>query len=142
MIGIIVSNASDVISPPARVSVFWLHELQRTEAVFQNMLSTNRHAVGHNLVVAMKRLIKNFDDFATFQQITSIAYSIWERAYGMQYDQQTGERTSQLVEYQMEATDMLEAGKLQDQLLKALSRFWTKSLEGRLISPIDVMNSI
>ena len=60
----------------------------------------------------------------------------------MQYDQQTAEWTSQLVEYQMEATNVLEAGKLQDQLLKALSRFWTKSLEGRLISPIDVMNSI
>ena len=45
MIGKIVSNAFNVIAPPARVSVFWIHELQRTEAVFQNMLSTNRHAV-------------------------------------------------------------------------------------------------
>ena len=28
MIGKIVSNAFDVIAPPARVSVFWIHELQ------------------------------------------------------------------------------------------------------------------
>ena len=61
MIGKIVSNAFDVIAPPARVSVFWLHELQRTEAVFQNMLSTNRHAVGHNLVLAMKRQLTKLD---------------------------------------------------------------------------------
>ena len=54
MIGKNVSNAFDVIAPPARVPVFWIHELQQTEAVFQNMLSTNRHAVGHNLVLAMK----------------------------------------------------------------------------------------
>ena len=61
MIGKIVSNAFEIIAPPARVSVFWLHELQRTEAVFQNMLSTNRHAVGHNLVLAMKRQLTKFD---------------------------------------------------------------------------------
>ena len=133
MIGKIVSKAFDVIAPPARVSVFWIHELQRTEAVFQDMLSTNRHAVRHNLVVAIKRQLTNFDDFATFRQTTSIAYSLWERAYGMQYDQQTADWTSQLAEYQLEATNMLEAGKLRDQLLKALNRFHTKSLEGRQI---------
>ena len=60
----------------------------------------------------------------------------------MQYDQQTAEWTSQLVEYQMEATDMLEAGKLSDQLLRAFGRFRTKSLEGRPISPIDEMTRI
>ena len=60
----------------------------------------------------------------------------------MQYDQQTAEWTSQVVEYQMEATNMLEAGKLRDQLLKALSRFRTNSLEGRQISQIDEMNHI
>ena len=106
------------------------------------MLSTNRHAVRHNLVLAMKRQLTNFDEFATFWQTTSIAYSLWERAYGMQYDQQTAEWTTQLVEHQMEAADMLEAGKLRDQLLKAFRRLRTKSLEGRQISPIDVMNSI
>ena len=90
----------------------------------------------------MKRSIKSFDDFATFRQTTSIAYSIWERAYGMQYDQQTAVWTSQLVEYQLEAADKLEDGKLRDQLLRAYGRFRTKSLEGRPISPIDVMNSI
>ena len=75
MIGKIVSNAFDGIAPPARVSVFWLHELQQTEAVFQNMPSTNRHAVGHNLVLAMKRQITNFDDIATIpsRQTTYIA---------------------------------------------------------------------
>ena len=74
MIGKIVSNAFDVIAPPARVSVFWLHELQRTEAVLQNMLSNNRSAIGHNLVVAMKSPIRNFADFATYRQTISIAY--------------------------------------------------------------------
>ena len=112
---------------------------ERTEAVFQNILSTNRHAGGHNLVLAMKRQLTNFDDFATFWQTTSKTYSLWERAYGMQYDQQTAEWTSQLVEYQMEATNMLEAGKFRDQLLKALRRLRTKSLEGLQISPINVM---
>ena len=60
----------------------------------------------------------------------------------MQYDQQTAEWTSKLVENQMEATNKLDAGKLQDNLLKSLSRFHTKSLEGRQISLIDVMNRI
>ena len=94
------------------------------------MLSTSRHAVRHNLVLAMKHHITNFDDFATFLQTTSIAYSLWEWAYGMQYDQQTAEWTSQLVEYQLETTKMLEAGKLRDQLFRAFGRFRAKSLEG------------
>ena len=113
MIGKIVSNAFDVIDPPARVSVFWIHELQRTQAVFQDMLSTNRHAVGHNLVLAMKRRLTKFDDFASFRQSTSIAYSLFERAFEMQYDQQTAEWTTKLIEYQLEATTTLEASKLQ-----------------------------
>ena len=106
------------------------------------MLSTNRHAVGHNLVLAMKRQLANFDEFATFWQTTSIACSLWERAYEMQYEQQTAEWKTQLVEHQIEATEMLEAGKLRDQLLKAFRRLRTKSLEGRPISSMDVMNSI
>ena len=106
------------------------------------MLSTNRHAVGHNLVLAMKRQLTNFDYFATFRQSTLIAYSLWERADGMQYDQQTAEWTSKLVEYQLEAADKLDAGKLRDKLIKALSWFHTKDLCGRQISPIDVMNRI
>ena len=73
----------------------------------------------------MKRSIKSFDDFATFRQTTSIAYSIWERAYGMQYDQQTAVWTSQLVEYQLEAANKLEDGKLRGQLLRAYVRFRT-----------------
>ena len=72
----------------------------------------------------------------------SIAYSIWERANGMQYDQQTAEWTAQLVKYQLEAADMLEDGTLRDQLLRAYGWFRTKSLEGRPISPIDVVNRI
>jgi hypothetical protein len=98
MVGEIVSNAFDVIAPPARVSVFWIHELQRIEAVLQNMLSNNQSAISHNLVVAMKSPIKNFDDFATFRQTISIAYSLWERANGMQYAQQTADWTSKMVE--------------------------------------------
>ena len=42
----------------------------------------------------------------------------------------------------MTAADKLEDGKLRDQLLRAYGRFRTKSLEGRSISPIDVMNRI
>ena len=60
----------------------------------------------------------------------------------MQYGQQTGEWTSKFVEYQVEATNELDAGKLQDNLLKALSLFHIKSLEGRQISQIDIMNCI
>ena len=142
MIGKIVTNAFDVIAPPARVSVFFLHELQRTEAVFQNMLCNNRSAVEHNLLVAMKSPITNFDDFATFRQKTSIAYSIWERANGMQYDQQTADWTAKLVEYQIEAAEKLEQGTLRDQLLRAYGRLWTKSIEAQPASPIAVMNRI
>jgi hypothetical protein len=142
MIGKIVSNAFDVIAPPARVSVFWLHELQRTEAVLQNVLFNNRSAVEHNLVVAMKSPIKIFDDFATFRQKISIAYSIWERANGMQYDQQTADWTAKLVEYQIEAAETLEYGKLRGQLLKAYVRLRTKSLEAQPVLPIDVMTRI
>ena len=47
-----------------------------------------------------------------------------------------------MVEYQLEATDKLDAGKLRDKLIKALSWFQTKDLCGRQISPIDVMNHI
>ena len=106
------------------------------------MLSNNRHAVGHNLVLAMKRQLTNFDDFATFRQSTSIAYSLWELANGMQYDQQTAEWTSKLVEYQVEATDKLDAGKLRGKLTQAHSWLKTKDLCGRQVSPIDVMNRI
>ena len=62
----------------------------------------------------------------------------------MQYDQQTAEWTSKLVEYQLEAADKLDAGKLRDKLIKALQVSWfhTKDLCGRQISPIDVMNHI
>ena len=142
MIGKIVTDAFDVIAPPARVSVFFLHELQRTEAVLQNMLCNNRSAVEHNLLVAMKSPITNFDDFATFRQKTLIAYSIWERANGMQYDQQTADWTAKLVEYQIEAAEKLEQGTLRDQLLRAYGRLWTKSIEAQPASPIAVMNRI
>ena len=50
-----------------------------------------------------------------------MAYSLWERANGMQYDQQTADWTAKWVEYQLEATDKLDAGKLRDKLIKALS---------------------
>ena len=118
MIGNIVTDAFDIIAPPARVSVFFLHELQRTEAVLQNMLCNNRSAVEHNLLVAMNSPITTFDDFVTFRHKTSIAYSIWERAFGMQYDQQTADWTAKLVEYQIKAAEKLEYGKLRGQLLK------------------------
>ena len=91
MIGKIVSNAFEVIAPPGSITLFWVHELQRSEAVLQNMLVTNRGAVAYNLAAAMKHPLTDFDIFATFQQSTSNAYSLWERAFGMQHDQQTAE---------------------------------------------------
>ena len=47
-----------------------------------------------------------------------------------------------MVEYQLEATDKLDAGRLRDKLIKALTWFKTKDLCGRHNSPIDVMNRI
>ena len=76
------------------------------------MLVTNRGAVAYNLVAAMKHPLTDFDNFATFWQLTSIAYSLWGRAFGMQHDQQTAEWTTQLIEYQLEAALMLETGEL------------------------------
>ena len=60
MIGKIVSNAFEVIAPPGRVTLFWVHELQRSEAVLQNMLVTNRGAVASNLMTAMKHKLIDF----------------------------------------------------------------------------------
>ena len=60
----------------------------------------------------------------------------------MQYDQQTADWTSKLVEYQLEAAEMLEDGKVRNQLLRAYRKLRNKSLEARPILPIDVMNRI
>ena len=86
MIGKIVSNAFEVMAPPGRVTLSWVHELQRTGAVLQNTLFVKRHTVGKCLVEAMKHPLRNFDNFATFWQSTAIAYSLWERAFEMQFD--------------------------------------------------------
>ena len=142
MIGKIVTNAFEIIAPPARVSVFFLHELQRTEAVFQNMLCNNRSAVKHNLLVAMNSKIMSYDDYATFRQNTSIAYSLLERANGMRFDQQAFEWTASLVEYQIEVAKKLEPGSLRDRLLKVYRRLQAKSFEAQPVSLIDVMNRI
>ena len=82
------------------------------------MLVTNRGAVAYNLVAAMKHPLTDFDNFAIFQQSTAIAYSLWERAFGMQHAQQTAEWTTQLIEYQLEATLMLKTGELRERLLR------------------------
>ena len=95
MIGKIVSNALEVIAPSGCFTLFWIHELQRSEVVLQNMLVTNWGAVTSNLVTAMKHTLIDFDNFAAFRQSTSIAYSLWERAFWMQHDQQTAEWTKQ-----------------------------------------------
>ena len=47
-----------------------------------------------------------------------------------------------MIEYQLEATETLEAGKLQDNLLKAITGFKARSLCGRRIAPIEVMTRI
>ena len=39
----------------------------------------------------------------------------------MQHDQQTAEWTTQLIEYQLEATLMLETGELRERLLKVIT---------------------
>ena len=68
IIGKIVSNASKGIAPPSRATLSWVHELKRTEVALQNALSVNRLTVARSLVKAMKRLQKEFDNFATFCQ--------------------------------------------------------------------------
>ena len=60
MIGKIVSNAFDVIAQPARASVFWIHELQQTEAVFQNLLSNNQQSVRQNFAGSNEALDQEF----------------------------------------------------------------------------------
>ena len=90
----------------------------------------------------MKCPLKDFDKFATFRQSTDIAFSLWERAFEAQYDQQTPEWVSQLKEYQLDATKTLEAGPLRDNLLKVISWFKARSICGRYIAPIEVMTRI
>ena len=60
----------------------------------------------------------------------------------MQFDQQTAERTTKLIAYQLEATETLEAGKLREKLFKVITEFKALFLCGRQISQIEVMNSI
>ena len=76
----IVSNAFEGMAPPTRATLSWVQELQRTEVVLQNSLTTNRRNVARSLVEAMQRPLKDFDSFATFRQSTAIAYSLWVRA--------------------------------------------------------------
>ena len=68
IIGKTVSSAFEVMAPPSRATLSWVHELQRTEVALQNALSINRLTVARSLVKAMKRLQKEFDNFATFRQ--------------------------------------------------------------------------
>ena len=90
----------------------------------------------------MKCPLKDFDNFATFRQSTAIAYSLWERAFEAQFDQQTTEWATQLIEYQLDATKTLEARQLRDNLLKVMSWFKAQSLCGRYIAPMEVMTRI
>ena len=60
----------------------------------------------------------------------------------MQYHQKTAECTTELIEYQLEATTTLEAGKLRDKLIKVITGFKARSLCGRQISPTEVMTRI
>ena len=107
-------NAFEAIAPSYRATLFWVHELQRAEVALQNELSVNRLDVAQRLVKLMKCPLKDFDTFAAFRKSTAIAYSLWERAYEAQYDQQTSEWVTQLVDYQFDATKTLEAGPLRD----------------------------
>ena len=114
MIGTIICNAFEAIAPPNRTTLFWVYELQRAEVALQNEFSVSRLEVAQRrrLVKAMKCPLNDFDTFATFRKSTAIAYSLWERAYEAQYDQQTSEWVTQLVEFQFDTTKTLEAGPL------------------------------
>ena len=90
----------------------------------------------------MKRPLKDFDNFATFCQSTAIAYSLWERAFEAQFDQQTAEWVTQLIEYQLEATKTLEAGPLRDNLFEVISGLKARSICGRRIAPMEEMTRI
>ena len=83
IIGRIVSNAFEGMTPPKRATLSWVYVPQRTEVALQNSLSVNQRTVGRGLVTveAMKRPLKDFDIFATFRQSAAIAYSLWERAF-------------------------------------------------------------
>ena len=142
MIGTIFANAFETIAPPSRATLSWVHELQRAEVALQNALSISRLDVAQRLLKVMKFLLKNFDTFATFRKSTAIAYSLWERAYEAQYDQQTSEWVTQLVEYQFEATKTLEAGPLRDKLFKVISWAKARSISGTRLSPMEVMSPI
>ena len=82
-------NAFETIAPPNRATLSWIHDLQRTEVILQNELSVNRLDVAQRLVKLMKCPLTDFDTYAAFRKSTAIAYSLWERAYEAQYDQQT-----------------------------------------------------
>ena len=100
MIGTIIMNAFEAIAPSNRAKLFWVQELQRAEVALQNELSVSRLDVAQRLVKLMKCPLKDFDTFAAFRKSTAIAYSLWERANEAQYDQQTSEWVTQLVDYQ------------------------------------------
>ena len=139
-------NAFEAIAPPNRATFFWIHELQRAEVALQNELSVSRRDVAQRLVKLMKCPLTDFDTFAAFRKSTAIAYSLWERAYEAQYDQQTSEWVTQLVEFQFDTTKTLEgeveAGPLRDRLFKVISWAKARSICGTRLSPMEVMNPI
>ena len=142
MIGTIIMNAFETVAPPNRAPLSWIHDLQRTEVVLQNELSVNRLDVAQRPVKLMKCPLTDFDTFAAFRKSTAIAYSLWERAYEAQYDQQTSEWVTQLVEYQFDSTKILEAGPLRDKLFKVISWAKARSISGTRLSPMEVMSPI
>jgi hypothetical protein len=142
MIGKIITNAFEPIAPPSRVPLFWIKELQRAEIALQNDLSLNRFGIAQRLVKIMKSPLTDFEAFAAIRKSTAIVYSLWERAFEAQYDQQTSEWVTQLIDYQYDATKTLEAGPLRDNLLKAISSVKFRSMRGKGISPMEVMTHI
>ena len=68
IIGKIVSIAFEGMAPPTRATLSWVHELQRTEVVLQNLLATNRRNVARSLVEAMKHRLKDFNSTPAVEQ--------------------------------------------------------------------------
>ena len=68
---------------------------------------------------------------------------LWERAYLKLFDRVCNEFTTQLVKYQLKVTqELLELGKLQDELLEVLLGFQSQTYSCRQMFPIDVLTRI
>ncbi len=58
-----MANAFEPVSPPAWITLFWVHELQRLEVATQNMLAKEQCAVTSGLIEAMQIKLVDYNNF-------------------------------------------------------------------------------